>query len=83
MDNIKQTNVEEVMRKFDRNTKIQICQQQIRLQQVDIERHEKPSVYCNRMRKALESKEEFRDLVTSLRVTLGAQNFTWIDEVIN
>lgn len=79
MDNVKQKNVEEIMKKFDRETKIKMCQQQwLRLQQQGD--HESPIIYCQRMKKALESKEDVRDLTVSLRVTLGAQNFSWIDQ---
>lgn len=80
MDNIKQKNVDEVMQTFDRRMKIQVCQQQYRLQQDDSGKQERPSYYCERMKKALESKDDFKELLQSLGVILRAQNFPWIEE---
>ncbi|CAK5091480.1 unnamed protein product [Meloidogyne enterolobii] len=80
MDNIKQKNVEETMQALDRRMKIHLCQQQYRLQRDDFGKQEGPSFYCERMKKALESKDDFKELLQSLGVILSTQNYPWVEE---
>nr|CAD2140994.1 unnamed protein product [Meloidogyne enterolobii] len=80
MDNIKQKNVEETMQALDRRMKIHLCQQQYRLQRDDCGKQEGPSFYCERMKKALESKDDFKELLQSLGVILSTQNYPWVEE---
>nr|CAD2170571.1 unnamed protein product [Meloidogyne enterolobii] len=81
MDNIKQKNVEETMQALDRRMKIHLCQQQYRLQRDDCGKQEVWSLfYCERMKKALESKDDFKELLQSLGVILSTQNYPWVEE---
>uniref|UniRef100_A0A914GZ72 Uncharacterized protein n=1 Tax=Globodera rostochiensis TaxID=31243 RepID=A0A914GZ72_GLORO len=69
-----------VMKGMDRKKMLQICRQH----QLRNLKEESAALYCQRLKKSLEHKEEsHKDLLVSLRITLTNQNVSWINEFGN
>uniref|UniRef100_A0A915EAR0 GBD/FH3 domain-containing protein n=1 Tax=Ditylenchus dipsaci TaxID=166011 RepID=A0A915EAR0_9BILA len=79
--NIKKDKVNEMLKQFDRDKKIQLCQQGQRVK-LDNPNKDTPLYYCTQMKEALNTKEDeqMHTLLQSLCISLRAMSINWVQE---